>query len=645
MVRIPTALSLVFVTIAVFVGALGNGWVLIDDPVYVTENAHVIHGLTRDAVLHFLRSSHGGNWHPLTSLSHLLDVTLFGLSPIGPHAINVALHALNALLLLLVLRKLTGSWWRSLAVAGLFALHPLRVESVAWISERKDVLSGAFFLLTLLAWQRWTERPSAGRYTTTCVLLALGLASKPMLVSLPALLLVLDVWPLQRLPLQRNSLHDGTLAERLREKWALFAIALVFVVITFLVQRGTGAMTDGGALPLATRAGNALLSVWRYVGRSLWPVDLGVFYPYALPLAAPWVAASALGVLLVSWFVWRERASRPYLMAGWLWFVGMLLPVIGLVQVGRQSWADRYSYLPTIGLAIALVWSLAPLARRSNILRAAIVVALIAACAALGNASMRQVTRWKDSETLFVWTSRVVPDNTTALMGLGNAYMKQGRAADAVEPFEQALKIAPADSEVRDRMVIVLMQLGRHEDALTVTLDGLKLRQTAYGWFHVGTLSAQLGRDSVACEAFARSAKLEPHREQTRSQWGEALVRLGRTREALEQFDESLRIEPANPTVLLQSAWIRATSADARLRDGAKALEQAKFVSDATHGSDALAEATYAAACAATGRWAEAISTGERAVVLAREAGSRAEAALYAAQLARYRDRQALRER
>lgn len=569
--RVLSALALLAATLAAFAGVRANGWVLIDDPIYVTENTHVTGGLSWQAFAWFLHAPHGGNWHPLTSLSHLLDVTLFGLSPAGPHVENLLLHALNALLLLFVLNRMTGAWWRPLAVAALFALHPLRVESVAWISERKDVLSGAFFLLTLLAYQRWTARPSAGRYAAVCGALALGLASKPMLVTVPAVLLLLDVWPLQRLPLTTNALRDGTLATRLREKLAPFLIACAFAVVTYAMQRGTGAMTDGSTLPLATRAGNALLSVCRYAGRSLWPVHLGVFYPYSLPLALPAVAMAALGIAAVSAFAWRARNDRPWLLVGWLWFLGMLLPVIGLVQVGRQSWADRYSYLPTIGLAIIVVWGASALAAKRRFAQMAIVAAMLMTCTALGVASSRQVARWRNSETLFAWTARVVPNNLTALMGLGNAYMKRDRPDLAVTPFQQAHVIDSRNSEVRDRLVIVLMRLQR--------------------------------------------------------------------------YDEALRLAPADVGLLLQSAWRHATSADATVRDGALAVQQAEHARAVEGKADAILEATLAAAYAEAGRWTDAIAAGERAVKLARAQDANREVALFSAQLALYRRHQPMRER
>lgn len=635
-VRLASAVALALAVLLAFAGVRDNGWVLIDDPVYVTENPHVATGLTPANLAWFLHAPHGGNWHPLTSWSHLLDVRLFGLDPAGPHMVNLLLHVANALLLLWVLRRLTGAWWRSLAVAALFALHPLRVESVAWISERKDVLSGFFFLLTLLAWKRWTEAPSPTRYALVCAALAAGLASKPMLVTTPAVLLLLDAWPLDR-PVFTQS---GAFAARLREKAPLFALAFAFAALTWWVQRATGAMSEGSVLPLATRAANALVAPWRYVWATLWPVKLGVFYPFPDHVAPLAVAASvaAIGVCLA--LAWRARCRWPWLLVGALWFLGMLVPVSGIVQVGRQGWADRYSYLPTIGLAIAFVWSAGELAVRWPVVRPTIRGLLAGAFIMLAFSTSWQVARWKNSETLFAHTARVVPGNVTALVGLGNAYMKEGaRAQEALVPFREALALEPGNFEVRDRVSIVLEQLGRFEEALAVTLDGQRLRPTAPGWFRVGMLETRLGRDSLACEAFARSAKLDPSSAATHYQWFGSLQRLGRTREALEHLDAAVRLGPGDGKLLVSAAYLRATSPDPRVRDAAEAARLAERARVSAGISDATLEATVAAACAEAGLWSEAIASGERAVALARTQMTEREVQLLEQQLALYRER------
>ncbi|MBI5168140.1 MAG: tetratricopeptide repeat protein [Candidatus Eisenbacteria bacterium] len=641
-VRVASALALAIAVLAAFAGVRGNGWVLIDDPIYVTENPHVATGHTRENLAWFLHAPHGGNWHPLTSWSHLLDVAAFGLDPAGPHFVNLALHVANALLLLFVLRRLTGAWWRSLAVAALFALHPLRVESVAWISERKDVLSGFFFLLTLLAWKRWTEAPSPARYAMVCASLALGLASKPMLVTTPAVLLLLDAWPLDRPVFTQR----GAFAARLREKAPLFAIALVFAALTWWVQRATGAMSEGSVLPFATRAANALVTPWRYVWATVWPVKLGVFYPFPAHVAPMAVAASVTAIAACLALAWRERCRRPWLLVGALWFLGMLVPVSGIVQVGRQGWADRYSYLPTIGLAIAFVWTLGELGARWPAVRPTIRGLLAGACVVLAFSTSWQVARWKDSETLFAHTARVAPGNVTALVGLGNAYMKANRPADAATPFREALALEPRNAEVRERLVFVLRSLGRNDEALATATAGLGPATTARGWFDVGELEAKLGRDSLAVEAFARSARLDATQWSTQAAWAEALVRLGRATDAAARFDEALRLSPPNAPLLLQSAWLRATSTNAAARDGALAVKQAELARElsGTGLSDAGSAATLAAAYAEAGRFAEAVAAADSAVAAAHRLGLASATAYLERQRATYRGGRAWRE-
>jgi hypothetical protein len=315
---------------------LRSGWILFDDPEYVSAQPRVAGGLRLDNAIWFLFHPHAANWHPLTSWSHMLDARLFGLRPAGHHATSLFLHVLNAVLLVLVLFRLTGAWWRSLAVAALFALHPLRVESVAWVSERKDVLSGLFFVLALGAYGRWVERPGRLRYAMLMLALALGLMAKPMLVTLPFVLLLLDVWPLGRLALPGRSKAARGRAQPLKtlvlEKWPLFALAAGSTLVTFLVQRRIGAVVPVEAMAPARRVANALLSYWRYVGRTLWPDHLAGYYQ--MRPATNWTGAlaGALGLAVVTAACAFLMRRRPYLAVGWLWYVGMLVPVIGLIQ-------------------------------------------------------------------------------------------------------------------------------------------------------------------------------------------------------------------------------------------------------------------------------------------------------------------------
>lgn len=530
---------------------LQNGWVDFDDPVYVRDNPRVNGGLTPAGAIWFLHGSHGGNWHPLTSWSHQLDVTLFGLHPAGHHAVSLVLHVLNALLLVIVLHRMTGAWWRSVLVGALFALHPLRVESVAWISERKDVLSGLFFLLTLGAYARWTARPGPGRHAALIVLFALGLMSKPMLLTVPFLLLLLDVWPLGRAAPGKwppAGAPPGTrprpLPALLAEKWPLFALAVVSAVITLLVQRQAGATVLSEAFPFGQRATNALVSCWRYVGKMLWPAGLAPYYPYERGVGLPGAILAALGLAAVTAFVIHQLRKRPYLAVGWFWYLGMLVPVIGLIQVGGQSYADRYTYLPGIGLVAALVWSAGDLVGRSRPGRAAAAGIALLALAALGTATARQVTVWKDTATLFTHTITVTRNNAVAQLGLGRALLQAGKIKPALLHLEEAVRLAPSLPEAHNNLGSALGALGRHAEAIPQFEAMLRaVPDSPEAHSNLGISLAAMGRADEAITHF-RAALRARDTAGIRQNLGITLERQGRTAEAIDEYRAALRMEP-----------------------------------------------------------------------------------------------------
>jgi tetratricopeptide (TPR) repeat protein len=663
-----------------FVGVLRSGWILFDDPRYVYENPHVNRGLTPDDALWFLAHPHGENWHPLTSWSHMLDVQLFGLEPAGPHAVNLALHALTALLLVLVLHRLTGGWWRSLAVGALFALHPLRVESVAWVSERKDVLSGLFFVLTLEAYRRWVTRPGRLRYAALIAAFALGLMAKPMLVTVPFVLVLLDVWPLGRwrLPAQRapgGGPGAGALTRPLlgliAEKWPLLALAAASAVVTFFVQRAGGAVVTVEKLSSAYRLANALLSYWRYLGKLLWPHDLAVLYPF--PQSTSWiaVAAAAAGLAAVTALVLLRGRRRPYLAVGWLWYLGMLVPVIGLVQVGIQSHADRYTYLPTIGLLVALVWGVGDLLGASRPGRIAAAAASLLLLAALAAATARQVTAWRDTRTLFAHAVAVTGDNPAALERLGETLLAEGEVGPAIERFQEALRLAPGFVDAHNNLGSALGMTGRHEEAAVHFRAALRGMKSAGIHHNLAYTLAQLGRVEEAIGECQAALRLDPDRRPTlillaqtlvsggRFPQAEAalrralelgpadgearrllavtLVQQGRVEEAMREYEEILRRSPDDLDALNNVAWIRATHAEAAHRDGPEAVRLAERARDRSPTPQAVLFSTLAAAYAEAGRFADAVRAGERAVALARSAGDGQQAAAYAQQLSRYR--------
>jgi tetratricopeptide (TPR) repeat protein len=672
-------------TLLAFAGAVRNGWVALDDSRYVYENERVSRGLRPADALWFLTHAQHENWHPLTTWSHMLDVQLFGLDPAGPHAVNLALHALNAVLLVLLLHRLTGGWWRSLAVGALFALHPLRVESVAWVAERKDVLSGLLFLLTLEAYRRWAERPGRLRRAALVAVYALGLMAKPMLVTVPFVLVLLDAWPLGRWralggPVADRRRRTGaparSLAGLLAEKWPLFALAAAAAVVTFLVQREAGAVKGVDALPPAQRLVNALLSYWRYVGKTLWPADLAVLYPFARTTSWAVAAAAAAGLAgVTAWTLLRAR-RQPWLAVGWLWYLGTLVPVIGLVQVGIQSHADRYTYLPAIGLLVALVWSVGDRVSGPRARRAA-AIATLAVLAALSTATARQVAVWKDTRTLFEHAVAVTRDNPAALERLGETLLEAGEIEPAIERFRESLRLAPDFLDAHNNLGSALGMTGRNEEALVHFRAALREKDAADIRHNLAFTLAKLGRVDEAIGEYEAALRLEPERHATlvmlaralvfRGRLSEAEARLGRAvalapadlesrrllaatlvrqdriETAVSAYEEILRLSPDDLDALGNIAWIRATHARAEHRDGARAVRLAERARDRSPRAEPVLYSTLAAAYAEAGRFPDAVRTCEHAIELARSAGDTAQAGACAQQLARYRAGRPLR--
>ncbi len=448
----PEILALAFLvvlTIGTLWPVLRSGFVLYDDDQYVTANDWVRRGLAWDGVRWALTASQAANWHPLTWISHMTDVSVFGLNPHGHHATNLLLHGVNVLLLFLLCRSLTREVWPSAWVAAAFAVHPAHVESVAWIAERKDVLSTAFGLATMIVYVSWTRRPGALRYAVMLLLFAAGLMSKPMLVSLPLLLLLLDFWPLERVG------TAGTVAEgkehppRARswtglalEKVPLFLMAAASCLVTFLVQRAGGAVKSLETFPFGLRVENALVSYVRYLRMLVWPADLAVLYPHPQSLPIGEVVGCGLFLALLSAGIFALRRKAPSLLTGWLWFLVTLLPVIGLVQVGNQALADRYTYLPFIGLFLGLAWG-ARMLQGSRTGRFLVRAAALAAVAAWALLAAIQVRFWHDSGTLFVHTLRATGDNEFIAVNLAQYDIQQGKPKDAISVLDGVFRTHP----------------------------------------------------------------------------------------------------------------------------------------------------------------------------------------------------------
>ncbi len=541
-----------------------------DDPIYVIDNRHVQSGLNWEGVQWAFTSKEATNWHPLTWLSHMLDVQWFGMHP-GPHHVtSVVLHSLNAVLLFLVWLRMTKILWPSFLVAALFAWHPLRVESVVWIAERKDVLSMLFFLLTLYAYVLYAgaaHRPDASPgetnprkntiwrssffYLLTLALFALGLMCKPMLVTMPFLLLVLDYWPLKRLTLASGMERDlaranGESWRRLfGEKIPLFALSAASCMATFLAQSSGGAVATLERTPLDERLANAVVAYVVYLKQMVWPVRLAVFYPYLHGWG--WFTVLGCAVLLfgITAVALWQRTRRQYLLAGWLWYLGTLVPVIGIVQVGDQAHADRYTYLPLIGIAVILAWSLRELLDRRSGLRTVVGIGCASALTACLFATRHQLQSWRDAETLFRHALAVTENNYVAHNSLGNTLTDQKRLDEAKKEYDAALSISPLYSDSHINLGRVFMQQGDLERAIEHFHTALEIKPASMlANYNLGVALGEQGRNQEAVDVYQKAVALDPDFADAHYNLALALAKLGRPAEAEAEDRKALRLSP-----------------------------------------------------------------------------------------------------
>ena len=478
--RYVIILALVAATLVSYWRVGNNDFVTYDDLDYVVQNPHV-QTMNYDTIIRTFTSTDNANWHPLTWLSHMVDCQLYGLNPRGHHLTNVFFHIANTVFLFLLFVRMTGATWRSAFVAALFALHPLHVESVAWVAERKDVLSTLFFMLTLLAYARYAERPALARYVTVFCTFALGLMAKPMLVTLPFVLLLLDYWPLGRCAFggQTGTEEDpgrGTqsVAYLFLEKVPLFLLAAASSCVALYAQKSFGAVVALGLAPFEFRVENALVSYVAYIGKMFWPTGLVFLYP---PVMLPmWqVIGSALLLAAITIAVIRWARPFPFLSVGWLWFLGTLVPVIGLVQVGVQSMADRYTYIPLIGLFVIVAWGVPTLAKNWCHHRRVLAVSAIGILAVFSVCTWRQTGYWKNSIELYSHALKFNNDNYIAHEYLGNALADQGRYEEAISHYEEFLRINPDYEVVHYRLGIALEKLGRIDEAIGQYQEALRI--------------------------------------------------------------------------------------------------------------------------------------------------------------------------
>ncbi|MEA2708884.1 MAG: hypothetical protein QOF78_1485 [Phycisphaerales bacterium] len=535
-------LALGCLTLLLFAPVHEHEFINYDDPGYVFE-PHVRRGLTLDNVQWAFTTTHFANYHPLTWLSHMADVSMFGHKPAGHHLVSVALHSINAVLLYLVLRAMTGYRSASFAVAAIWAVHPLRVESVAWVAERKDLLSGLFFLLALGCYTRYARRGSVGAYVGSLVCFALGLMSKPMLVTVPCVLFLLDCWPLKR---------PAPWKKLVVEKVPFFVLSIASAILTVIAQRQGGAMRDGEGYPLTLRLGNALWSYARYVELSFWPRGLAIIYPYrgALPgthLPLIGVAAGAailIGMTAVGVYLWRRERA---VLVGWLWFIGMLVPVIGIVQVGWQSMADRYTYLPQIGLLIAVIWLarmfLAPLAR-GHVIATAMMVVVVAGLSLRTHLELRH---WRNNVTLFTRALAVTDKNHIAHSALGLA-LGESNIPAAIDQYKQAIEITPKDPQLYyniGRLYLIQGNLPLAESWFQDTLAFDPKYVDAL--INLSKALSGMGRHAEAMTSLRQALEIDPDNAVAHYDLAVELAERGKVKEALPHFAEAIRLEPNVP--------------------------------------------------------------------------------------------------
>ena len=634
------ALLLALITFAAFLPATRFAFINYDDNDYVTANPPVQAGLSWSGVKWAFTTRHANNWHPLTWLSHMADCTLFGLNPGGHHLVNVLFHTANTVLLFVLVLRLTGALWPAVFVAALFGWHPLHVESVAWIAERKDVLSTFFALLTLLSYAKYVEASKVQSpkskvfFAGSLLAFALGLLAKPMLVTLPFVLLLLDYWPLNRVAgcrLQVASCATPNLQpstfnlQLLTEKWPFFLLTALSCALTFLAQsqvvHGSSAVMSLGVVPLHYRLKNVPVAYAEYLSKLAWPAKLAVFYPLADIIPPVRVAVAVALLLLISAVVVRWWRTRPYLPVGWLWFLGTLVPVIGLVQVGGAALADRYSYLPSIGIFLIVAF-----AARDALQRFPSAIKFFAAAGILilaGSlcAMEKQLAGWQSSETLFRHALAVTTDNEVARTDLAIALQDQGRWPAALTNFQAAVRLAPERPMLHNNLGNLLDRLGRHAEALAEYREAVRrLPGEAAGHLGAGNELIALGKTDDALTEFSAAVRLDATLAAPHAGIAKIFFLQGRDAEAVEQLRAALNLEPDNLQILAAAAHYLAANENVAARDGRLALALAAKANALAGGNQPLYFDVLGMALAETGDFTNAQTCAQNALILANAA-------------------------
>ena len=623
-------LLLALITVLVYSPVRHAAFLVFDDPDYA-QDSHVQAGLTGTGVKWAFTTWHASNWHPLTWLSHMADASLFGPNAGAQHLVNVLFHAANALLLFLFLFRATHKLWPAAMAAALFAWHPLHVESVAWVSERKDVLSTFFGLLALYAYVKFSEGFNSqvpkfkGWYVWSFVFFALSLMAKPMLVTLPFVMLMMDIWPLGRWRLfeTRNSKPETRNTSRLLlEKAPFLLLTFGSCVVTFLAQRSEAVMSLEQR-PLGLRLANALVSYVEYLAKIFWPKNLAVIYPLPNEIP-PWqIASAAILLLVISGLVWAGRKSSPYLLIGWLWYLGTLVPVIGLVQVGGQALADRYTYVPAIGIFIMLAFGAADLVTRFRISKIAISTAAAVTLAACLFATERQVGFWQNSELLFKHALALTKNNAVAHLNLGVALEQDNRQQEALTEYRQAVESDAHRFQAHNNLANLLATIGSRDEALKEYQETLRLNpNAALAHVNFGTLLVDMSRFDEAMREYSEAVRLAPEDPRPHYLMGKACLRQGQSAEAVKHFHDALQLAPSDFQTLTWLARVLASDENSTVRNGAEAVSLAQRANDLTGGEQPFVLDTLAMAFAEAGRFKEAQEAVQKAIELATAAGA-----------------------
>jgi tetratricopeptide (TPR) repeat protein len=653
--------GLVAATLIAYEPIRHNDFVNYDDRLYITENPNVNKGLTVDSVIQAFTKPYALNWHPVTWLSHIVDCEIYGLNPVGHHITSVVIHTVNSVLLFWVLLRMTKATWASGFVAAVFAVHPVHVESVAWAAERKDVLSGLFWILTMLAYVRYAERPNFKRYSLVLLAFAMGIMSKPMVVTLPFVLLLLDWWPLERIGVSggQSPPYTSSAKQILIEKVPLFAMSAVSSVITLTAQRSGGTVATLEHISAGGRLANMFVSYIRYTGKALWPNRLAVFYPHTRPdfSDAATIICAILFVLITVFSIDIGR-RRKYIAAGWLWFLGVLVPVIGLVQVGAQGIANRYLYLPMLGLSMIAAWAVKDLVNGRP--RWRVVAAVTAAAVLLSGVILTrmQVSRWRNSITLFEYTLQVTENNTLAENNYGSALLEAGRLKEAELYLSDALRRVPTFADARNNLGKVFLYEGRFDEAVDCFNALIRnKRGSAEVYYNLGMAAGMQGKYDDAIQYFGRGIELNPEYPEIQKRMGTSLLATGRTNDAIEYLNEALRINPYETVVYVSisiayiktgnyeqafenwakaeelqlnsdyvfnnPAWLIATAGDVSAEDANNAIEFAERACKLKAYKEPGLLDTLAAAYAAGGRFEDAVKTAQRAIDIAKARGQK----------------------